>query len=538
MPHDWGTTIVDAGGAFHDLAKNAFDAFSGSNSKPLNATVDIMKQSFSKTWEEFRETTSKEFGLSLDEGLSLESVGKQLMSGFAKQAIEFGVEAAGGVLLSKVAGIEGPIGILMSQIVTVGIAEFSKRFVRVSYKPGQWVILELEPLPVRINQKPHVIQVSEKTRLWGDSYIDLPDDIDYMETPHHSIGCIMGPGDSHAEWVVFIFEQGKESRMAEKKIRAAPDDLAKTLDKNREFSLVREVLFLKDHDPTLKSYVPTEPGDTVYYKKQEYLIIDTFDDEFIIEHTKNGTKIHVNVSELVGGERGNSSNWRKGHPNNNSFTSLSPDTIYSGQWVWMPAGKKFIDTVDLMVSRRRLKVAPAIKPDTEILGLVEFIDGKEVHLVRAFDGKKITEPLDLTRGVKKEVAEVLNHNKDAKKYKVAVLKGQNTETNPLGKYMHDMTLGIGAPDLTDADKMEPLMKQIREFKADTAIRQIAADRNALNAIKQPFQDRVDDDSKRNNKNRYSVGFGKFKDGSQPSPGNGSAMILLAGVVVFLALYAK
>ena len=151
----------------------------------------------------------------------------------------------------------------------------------------------------------------------------------------------------------------------------------------------------------------------------------------------------------------------------------------------------------------------------------------------------MTEPLDLTRGVKMEVAETLNHTKEAKKYKVDVLKGLNTETHPLGETLHDLTLGIGAPDLTAADKMAPLMKQIRDFKADTAVREIAADRNALNDIKRPHQDRVDEDARWDNTNRYEVSVEQEQFSSEADTGgNGTAMILLAGVVVFLAIYAK
>ena len=75
MPKDWGTSIVDAGGAFHDLTKNAFDSLSNSVRQPLNVTETILKESFSKTWSSFRDKTSAEFGIKLEEGLSLEAIG-------------------------------------------------------------------------------------------------------------------------------------------------------------------------------------------------------------------------------------------------------------------------------------------------------------------------------------------------------------------------------------------------------------------------------------------------------------------------------
>ena len=538
MPTDWGTTIVDAGGAFHDLTKNAFDSLSNSVRQPLNATETILKESFSKTWGAFREKTSAEFGINLEEGLSLEAIGQKLATGMARDAVEFGVEAIGGAVLSKFAGVEGPIGILMSEVVTIGIAEFGKRFFRQTYEPGQWMILDQGMIPVRVNQAPHVIQVTEGVSIWGDNFLDVPDDIDYAETPHHAVGFIMGPGDTHQEWWIFNFESGREERWDEDKIRPAPPDLAKKLDENSEFSLVREVKFLKDHDPTLKSYVPTQPGEAVIYQNKHYTIVDTFDDEYIIENTKSGERVHVNVSQLSGGIRSNSSTWKRGNLVDQSFTSLSPDTIFSGQWVWIPAGRMFVEAIETYTSRRRMGAVADVKPDQDIFALVEFIDGDQVHLVRAFDGEKITEPLDLTRGVKAEVAEVLNHNKNSKKYKQDVLAGKNTEDHPLGETLHDLALGIGAPDLTKADDMAPLMKVATAgFRHDPTAHTIPADGNALNALKRDIQDKIDDRMNWNATDRTQIIMERLVDDG-PSEGNGTAMILLAGVVIFLALYSK
>ena len=61
--------------------------------------------------------------------------------------------------------MEGPIGILLSEVVTIGIAQFSKAWVKETYEAGQWVIIDLGMIPVRINQAPHVIQVSEAKSL-------------------------------------------------------------------------------------------------------------------------------------------------------------------------------------------------------------------------------------------------------------------------------------------------------------------------------------------------------------------------------------
>ena len=534
---DWGTSIVDAGGSFHDIATNAFDSLSSGAKQPLNVTEKLLREDFSDTWNSFREKTSAEFGLDAGDGLSLETIGKKLATGLAKDALEFGAEAVGGVILSKVAGVEGPIGILLSEVVTIGVVEFGKRFKPRGYSAGEWVIIDMDPLPVRINQAPHVIQVTESTDIWGDNYLDVPDDIDYQETPHHVIGFILGPEDRADVWSVFNFETGREERHVGEKLRPVPEALAAKLDNSPEFSLVREVKFLKDHDPTLQSYVPTQPGEAVVYKNKNYIIVDTFDEEYIIED-KRGNRVHVNVSQLTGGLRTNSSHWKRGNVLDQSFTSLSPDTIYAGQWIWIPAGKKFIDDLDTLVSRRRMAAAPPIKADQDILALVEAIDGDQVRVVRAFDGKHLTEPLDVTRGVKAELAQVLNRTPDSKRLKNDVLTGKDTQKHPMGETMHDLSLGVGAPDLTKSDDMRPLMKKLfEEFPVDSAAHTLPGGRNALVAQTKAVQNEIDDIANYGTSDRYKVQFDVVPQDSPASSGS-TVLFLLAGCVIFLAVYGK
>jgi hypothetical protein len=535
MPSDWGTTIVDAGGSFHDLAKNAFDSFSTNASQPLNITENLLRDTFKDTWQSFREKASAEFGIPMDEGLSLENIGKKLATGVATTALELGLEAGGGYLLAKAAQVEGPIGILLSEVVTIGIAQFSKAWIKETYEAGQWVILDLGMIPIRINQAPHVIQVSEAKSLWGDSYIDLPDDVDYEEQPHHVVGFIMGPS-TLTEWVCFNFEEGRERIYDQEKIRAAPPELAAKLDKEEQFSLVREVKFLKDHDPTLQSYVPTQPGDGVEYKGEGYVIIDTFDDEYLIENLFTGARKHVNVTQLTGGKRTSTSAWKRGNLVDSTFTSLSPDSIFSGQWVWIPAGRKFITDMLDLGKRRRMAVVPDVKADSDILALVEYVEGDQVHLVRAFDGKEMVEPIDLTRGVKGELAGTLNHNKDAKRFKMDILEGKDPEKHPLGETLPDVSLGVGPPDLTKSDDMKPFMKVQKNRPADRGVVNFPGDRNALTSMAREYQAEVDDAERYDATAKLEVKFERIA--KKPETTSSNVMFLIAGVVIFVALYGK
>ena len=142
----------------------------------------------------------------------------------------------GGQVLDKRAVVG--IDLMISEVVTVGVAEFGKRFSKVSYQPGQWVLIDMGSIPVRINQAPHVIQVTESMDIWGDNYLEVPEDIDYEETPHHVVGFVLGQADRAGVWTVFNFETGKEEQHTNEKLRAAPSSVAEKLDANPEFSLL------------------------------------------------------------------------------------------------------------------------------------------------------------------------------------------------------------------------------------------------------------------------------------------------------------
>lgn len=54
--------------------------------------------------------------------------------------------------------------------------------------------------------------------------------------------------------------------------------------------------------------------------------------------------------ELVSGKTKTSSNWDRAKIDMGSFTSLSPDALFQGEWVWITAGEAFFNAV--MTDRR------------------------------------------------------------------------------------------------------------------------------------------------------------------------------------------
>jgi len=309
---------------------------------------------------------------------------------------------------------------------------------------------------------------------------------------------VLGQKDPYT-WQVFNYETGNEEALHEDKIRPANDALAKQLDESPEFSTVREVKFLKDHDPTLKSYIPSDPGDTVWFKQEAWTIIEAFGQEYLVEN-KSGERARVGRDELKAGKKLHSANWNRSEIGRGSFTSLSPDTVFSGQWVWVPAGKMFAATLKDTDTRRRLSHLRGeqldIDEDHSVLAIVEYVEGEEVHLVRAYDGKHIVDQISDVHGVKSDVANTLNHSPSSKIYKKRVLEGKDTTIVPLGATKAALALGIGAPDLTDfaeTKMVEHMRKKEEEVQLEIGISAVEPPgRNAVNRTKIDAQDVLDD----------------------------------------------
>ena len=57
---------------------------------------------------------------------------------------------------------------------------------------------------------------------------------------------------------------------------------------------------MKDHDPTLKTYIPTEPGQTVWLEKKPYKIVEQSGEEWVLEGN-DGTHVRAHESDLYAG---------------------------------------------------------------------------------------------------------------------------------------------------------------------------------------------------------------------------------------------
>ena len=545
MP-DWGTKIVDAGGSVHDLAKNAFDGLSNKLRQPLSSADRLLQGSFDETFKTLKGRAGKLLGVENADDLNVEEIGRELIKGVSGTVGRFTLEAVSGAVLAKAGGkfveaAEGPLGILISEAVTIGISEFAHSMTGISkYSIGQWVLLDLGMRTRRVNEAPTVVQMNAAHSIFGDDYYTLPDDMEYSEEPHHGVGFVMGHVEGDYIWTVFNFENGKEQEFHEDKIRQAPIDLAEKFDQNPEFSLIREIKFLKDHDPTLKSYVPSNPGDPVFYKGERYLVVQSKGNEFVIE-AADGSRKHVHSDNLEAGKTLVSGSWNHELLNEGTFTSLSPDALFSGEWVWIDAGQTFLDKIK-STDRRRLKDTPVeverLRADSQVLALVESLEGEKVLLVRAYDGKEVLESIKKVRPAKQVIQHLLDAKRESAKFKSQILEGHVTDLYPLGISLPALTLGIGEGDLTadNTSGMRPHMSVQEETKPYANLETFSEGGGRLGTelLKRPLRDELDERFDLDGTDRYErVVIGEIRD-SDDGTTMPMGLILAVGVVLFLS----
>ena len=454
---DFGTLITDAAGGMHDIAKGAFDSFSKTKArKPLDAGSSLLQTTFDDMYTGFREKMATDYHLTLEEAPdSFDQVAQEIQRGIAQHLKGAAIEAIGAGVIAKTIGGEagGPIGILAMQVMSVAVDQFEQWYDSAQvYTPGQWLHLDNgEKTTARLINKPmERIEVSESHTIFGD-VLNVPMEIDYEVAHSYSIGFALGHSEG-TKYMVFNFLNGQEQEFEHEKIRLVNDELAKKLDKNEAFSIVREVRFMKDHDPTLESYVPTEPGETVWYEKRKYQIVKTEKKMYEIEDS-DGNRYAVHVSQLTGGRTHSSVAWNKvkGEIMASGFLSVVPDAVFAGQWVWVPTTTAIRDAVSSSTKAgRRLKEdplsakkAPPIELEDTVLGVVVMLEAGVATVITAYDGLRTKVPMTRVHPVATDLQASLNKNSVTKIFKKRVLNGAPTTFLPLGRTKPELALGIG-----------------------------------------------------------------------------------------------
>jgi hypothetical protein len=347
MP-DFGTLVSDARGVLHDVSKHGFDAFRGALSDPMNATDVTLSESFTSTFSLFKKSLSEKYGIDVEGGVSLENLGEQLKEQLMSTGGRLATEVVVGYGLQAASELEGPLGLLVGEAISILSTELVFALTRgTEYKTGQWVFIDCGLKNRIINAIPKVVEFGKTfdLSLHNLGIMDMPDELDYQTEAKHAVGFVLQKEGSGYEWSVFSFYSGKEEKIHEDKLRPCPESFAAKLDADPDFSQVREVLFLKEHDPTLKSYIPTNPGEIVIYKGSPYSIVAQSGNEWFIK-SSDGVTVRCQEQDLTAGKTLTSQRWENDKLHLGGYAQ---DGWFSGEWVWFPAG----NFVEKLISGRK-----------------------------------------------------------------------------------------------------------------------------------------------------------------------------------------
>ena len=548
MP-DWGTFISDYQGKMHNVARASFDSLTKSARDPLNVSDPVLRNTFTETFKVFKKNIGDEFNLEGGD-FTLEQIGDKLRQQLQNTGFRMGLETGAGYLAAKAGAVEGPLGILLTEAVTIAASEFTHLYAGTkAYKPGQWVFIDCGLKTKKINRDAKVVELKSNYDLFGSQdFAVIPDDLDYASEPIHTIGFYLGKGDAPYMCSVFSFRTGKEELLNEDKIRLCPEDYAKKLDKDPNFSAVREVRFMKDHDPTLQTYLPTEPGDHVMLGNDRCTILEVHGDEYLLENG-DGSHIMVHSSDIRAGKTKSSARWNHDLTSLGAFTSLSPDTIFEGEWVWINAGDFVADLIGQQ--RRRMAAVPQslqqMGPDNKILAMVKHVEGGKVEVVRAFDGETLDLKLEEVVGSSSKIEGLLNHDSKMAEWKFKTLEGQDPHYNAPGTIHPMLALGLGDLDdeLLEEVKMKPHMTKkgspVAKLPRTEPIRVMQGTNNIEDARrKTEAQDALEDIQNQYNSRTEKVVMADMpsSEGAIPGSTDGSTFLWIAGAVVILAFYSS
>ena len=542
MP-DFGTLITDARGILHDVSKHGFDAFRGALSDPMNITDATLSESFTTTFSLFKEKLGEKYGIDVEGGTSLEDLAGQLKEQLLSSGGRMAAEAVVGAALTAVTelALEGPLGLLVTEGLTIISSELIFALTKgTQYKTGQWVFIDCGLKNRMINAIPKIVEFG-KTFDWSFSQngvMDVPDDLDYKTEAKHAIGFVLQKEDSGYEWSVFSFLTGKEEKLHEDKLRPCPESFAKKLDEDPDFSQVREVLFLKEHDPTLRSYIPTNPGEIVIYEGSPYVIVTQSGNEWFVT-SSDGTTIRCTEQDLMPGKTLTSQRWENDKLHLGGYAQ---DGFFSGEWVWFPAG----DFVQQLIGgkKRRLAAVPdslsRMQADNRILGLVKTIEGRHLEVVRAYDGKVLMEEWRDISPASENVQGLLNRDKYCGDWRSRVLEGANpTQVTP-GENRPMLALGLGELGDESLENVEKPEETPIQDRFSSVAHGTEGVQDVIKGEKISKADEMEDALMLGD-GRYEVHWSTEEDrlsASTASSGGGSgAMLLVVGAIVLWTLYS-
>jgi hypothetical protein len=202
-----------------------------------------------------KDAIKNEIGIDVEHGLVLEDVVAQAKDFLKSTAGRLAVETGVAYVAKEALALEGPLGILLSEGVSIAGGEIMNALsLRHTFAEGEWCIIDIGLKNRMINQVPKVVEfASSFDPFSAESYVSIPDELDYMPEAKHTLGFFVSTHEN-GNLTIYSFEDGAVHYFVPDKIKVCPKGYVERLGENQHFSRLRASFFMKRVDQRLKRF--------------------------------------------------------------------------------------------------------------------------------------------------------------------------------------------------------------------------------------------------------------------------------------------
>lgn len=439
----------------HSKLKDAFQQkysnILGTVTGGLNSSSGELRMSAGEQFINLKTAIKNEIGIDVEHGLVLEDVVAQAKEFLKTTVGRLTVETGVAYVTKEALALEGPLGILLSEGVSIAGGEIMNALsLRHTFAEGEWCIIDIGMKNRVINQIPKIVEfASNFDPFSAESYVAIPDELDYMPEAKHTLGFFVSTHET-GSLTIYSFEDGMVHYFTSDKIKVCPKGYVERLSDNQHFSRLRASFFMKRVDPTLETFLPTSAGEEVLYRGKVCKILEAYDNEYVVEQP-DGIHVFVNSSELLPGDSEGTVSYDNSKLHHGSFDTIGQHRFFVGEWIWCPAQEVYTKSR----ARRLAVVGNVVRgPESKILAMVDSISGNEVSVLRAYDGEEVMFERSQICIASDGMQRNLNQNKTFSKWKLSVLDTAiDPSANPPGSLLPYLSLGVGGEgDLVNQEK--------------------------------------------------------------------------------------
>ncbi len=314
----------------------------------------------------------------------------------------------------------GEVGPILGTIAIEGAKMFATHEPTLSFKVGQWVLIDNGEEKIPRNTVGDLIWM--ETQSWGA----MPDKIDIDLATEHivSVGFVVSHAESN-NVNVFNLETGDVRQVYSNDLRHVEAGRRSGLENNDSLKMIKGMVLNRDEVLTrLNCDVPCDPDEEVIYDDKVFYVNFCDGDSAVIHNSEK--ELVVKMSELKRG--------RTTHSLSNNYTNRTPTgfdreirpKFFKGQFVWLTA-----------------RVHPKYLSAKQELGVVRLLNAENIDGYYCVDGERFSEPSNLVIPTSEEHNSIFNRHFELKKFQQrAVVGDASVRAFSVGRSIPRLVLGL------------------------------------------------------------------------------------------------